>query len=261
MSNRVEPEIPNITLDDDHIKPSSTKTTNTNSTTPTKTVTSPSKTSGVSIFFTVAIYLALAGTGYYFFEQNKQLKTSINEADQRIQQLEDQLSATGEEMGESTVALKAKLQAISEKTEKLWAEMDKLWASAWRRNQSEIKELRAQNKKQASANNNVTNTVNTLAASVGNITEKQTATEFTVDALSEQVQQANTLKQEINQLSDDMAAIQQNIQGRNSQQIEVASNVNSLDMQIKLLIERIESLENKKAVTIPPGSNIPSANE
>ncbi|MDO6426899.1 hypothetical protein Q4489_07755 [Thalassotalea sp. 1_MG-2023] len=255
MSNRVEPEIPNITLDDDHIKPSSTKTTNTNSNTTAKSVTPPSnKTSGVSVFFTVAIYIALAGTGYYFFEQNKQLKSSIDDADHRIQQLEDQLSATGEEMGESTVALKAKLQAISEKTEKLWAEMDKLWASAWRRNQSEIKELRAQNKKQDSANSNVTNTVNTLAASVGNITEKQTATEFTVDALSEQVQQANMLKQEINQLSDDMAAIQQNIQGRNSQQIEVASNVNSLDMQIKMLIERIESLENKKAVTIPPGN-------
>ncbi|WP_286235763.1 hypothetical protein [Thalassotalea sediminis] len=261
MSNRVEPEIPNITLDDDLVKPSQSKSTSANTTVPQKPNTVNAKTSGATVFFTVAIYLALAGTGYYFFEQNKQLTAAITESNERIQQLENQLSATGEEMGESTVALKAKLQAISEKTEKLWEEMDKLWASAWRRNQSEIKELRAQSKKQISANSNVTKTVNTLATSVKDVKDKQTSTEFTVEALAEQVQQATTLKNQINQLSDDIAGVQQKLQGRDSQQIEVASNVNSLDMQIKMLLERIDALENKKAATIQPGSaNQPSAN-
>lgn len=257
MSNRVEPEIPNISLDDDLVKSTSNARTKTASK-PATTSVAPAKSSGAMVFFTFLIYIALAGAGYFFYLENQKLHATLSDAEQRIQQLEDQLSATGEEMGESTVALKAKLQAITEKTEKLWSEMDKLWASAWRRNQSEIKELKSQGKKLVTADNNLSKSIDTLAKSFGDISEKQTASEFAVEALSEQLQVANNLKADLDKLSAVLNKLQQRFQGRSDQQLEVASNVSSLDSQIKLLIERIESLENKKPATIPPASQ-PSA--
>ena len=63
------------------------------------------------------------------------------QAEQRILQLENKLSATGEEIGESTVALQVKVTELTNKTNELWEQMDKLWASAWRRNQQEIADL------------------------------------------------------------------------------------------------------------------------
>ncbi|GHF92976.1 hypothetical protein [Thalassotalea marina] len=251
MSNRVEPEIPNISLDDDMVKPAQKASKPTSSQSPAPQSKAPTKASGALVFFTVAIYAALAGTGYFFYQENLKLQATINDSQDRIQQLEDQLSATGEEMGESTVALKAKLQAISEKTEKLWEEMDKLWASAWRRNQSEIKDLTAQNKKLVAQDKNMTGSIDTLAKSVKDVKDKQTATDFNVEALSEQLQSAGNIQSELNKVKDDLATLKQRIQGRDSQQMEVATSVNSLDMQLKLLLERIESLEKKPASVTP----------
>ncbi|GAB3012294.1 hypothetical protein [Bowmanella dokdonensis] len=93
------------------------------------------------VIFTLLLALgALAASGW-LFQQTRLQQSSLVEAQDRIQELENKLSATGEEMGESTVALQAKLKAVTEKTDELWEQMDKLWASAWRKNQSEIQSL------------------------------------------------------------------------------------------------------------------------
>ena len=106
MSKRVEPEIPTITIDQDQVKtargpaakaqrPSNVPLTN-------KATKSP-------VFIKTLImlmpYVALAGTGWYFHQQQLSANHILETSSQRIQQLENQLSATGEEMGESTVAL------------------------------------------------------------------------------------------------------------------------------------------------------------
>ncbi|GAA0359631.1 hypothetical protein GCM10009092_24810 [Bowmanella denitrificans] len=93
------------------------------------------------VFFVLLLALAaLAGNGW-LYQQLQLEKQHLQSASARIEDLEGKLSATGEEMGESTVALQAKLKAVTEKTDELWQQMDKLWASAWRKNQSEIKDL------------------------------------------------------------------------------------------------------------------------
>lgn len=243
MSNRVEPEIPNISLDDDLVKtsPNNRGSRETSSAKPAAVIQAkPSKTLAV---FTFGIYAALAGTGYFFYQENLQLKQVISNSEDRIQQLEDQLSATGEEMGESTVALRAKLEAITEKTEKLWGEMDKLWASAWRRNQSEIKELNSASKKQKTQQTKLANSISTVTQNVSEIKEKQTATEFSIDALSEQLTAANNVKKDLSSIDSAIASLESKYQGRSDQQMEVATSVNELNMQITLLIERIEKLE------------------
>lgn len=85
----------------------------------------------------LVLALVLAPMAYWSYEQQTVLQT----AQVRIGELEGRLSATGEEMDQSAVALQIKVSELSAKTQDLWEQMDKLWASAWRRNQADIEAL------------------------------------------------------------------------------------------------------------------------
>ncbi len=92
-------------------------------------VESNSSSGGSNVFTSIVLVVAnaaCAGCAYLYSE----LKTANTEAartDSRLQSLEQRLSATGEEMGNSTVALQVKVTELAEKTEELWEQMDKLW--------------------------------------------------------------------------------------------------------------------------------------
>ncbi len=259
MSNRVEPEIPSITLDQDQVKTSrTTKSTQRNAlnTNPAVTV-STVKSSKTNNFFTVFIYLILIAASWFFYQENIKLQKLINHSEQRIVSLENQLSATGEEMGESTIALKAKLEAMSNKTEKLWEEMDKLWASAWRRNQTEIKDLRSAKKRQETLNKNQEG-INTKQSvqlanttkNINTINDKVTSAEFNMTALADQISAANNIQDKIKQLTSQFTTLKEKTSGRDVQQMEIATNVNQLEMSVTLLIERLEKIENSQ-LSIP----------
>lgn len=104
----------------------------------TKVVT---KTNNTLVTICLIVGIACAGLSGYLFWLNLEHKKTIEDNQQRVVNLENRLSATDEEMGNSTVALQVKVTELSNKTEKLWEQMDKLWASAWRRNQQEIKTM------------------------------------------------------------------------------------------------------------------------
>ena len=107
---------------------------------------------GGSAFTTVLLILILVALGlggWWFDMQNKTTQAQLSAAEARIQELEDKLSATGEEMGESSVVIKARLTDLTERTDELWKQMDKLWASAWRRNQADIKAIQTQQSQQS----------------------------------------------------------------------------------------------------------------
>ena len=133
MSKREEPEIPTINIDQDQVKIVREPVTKTQKADIVRTSPKATKSSATlpKILLMLMPYIALAGTAWYFYQQQVNVNHVLETSAGRIQQLENQLSATGEEMGESTIALKVKLEAISEKTELLLSEMDKLWASAW----------------------------------------------------------------------------------------------------------------------------------
>ncbi|GHE83709.1 hypothetical protein [Thalassotalea profundi] len=248
MTNRIEPEISSFTADVDQA-PSQpnhphTRKINSPTSTPVNTGVAIKNSSSLANKFALAlVYIALAGASYWFYLENIKLKDLQADAEQRIVQLEQQLSATGEEIGESTVALKIKLEALTEKSNELWLEMDKLWASAWRRNQSEIKELRSQsialNKNVDSNSQNLKNN----ASIVSEIKEKQTATDFSLNAISEQIASSSKLKDEVAALSKQVNTLSQTANTREKQQMEVATSVNQVDTSLQILLERIEQLE------------------
>ena len=249
MSNRVEPEIPTITLDHDQVKSSRggiEKNIATKQKVASKAVEEPSSSITKSLLILIP-YIAIVGGGWYFYQQQIALTSALNSSVNRIQQLENQLSATGEEMGESTIALKVKLEAISEKTELLLTEMDKLWASAWRRNQKEIKELNSKSIKLASQQGKNTSAMNTQNSSIKELSDKITATEFSIDAVSEQIVAANTVKDQISKLSSQFNALDTNAKTRDKQQMVTATSINEFDTSLQLLVERLERIEAKLA--------------
>ncbi|MEC8231257.1 MAG: hypothetical protein VX061_07450, partial [Pseudomonadota bacterium] len=149
-NNSKNDEFPTIRLDEEDRRDYQTKRQASVTSTPPSSSshtshtsnTSPSS-SGNGIWVTLVALVALTACGgcYYLYTLLEQQKVIAQEADKRILQLENKLSATGEEIGESTVALQVKVTELSNKTNELWEQMDKLWASAWRRNQKEIADL------------------------------------------------------------------------------------------------------------------------
>ena len=115
------------------------------------------------VICTLLIALIAAGASGFLYYTQQQSQIALDSATTRILELENRLSATGEEMGNSTVALQVKVGELANRAEELWGQMDKLWASAWRRNQKDIKDLSKvveDNRTQAQSN------VNTVTASV-----------------------------------------------------------------------------------------------
>ena len=188
-------------------------------------------------------YVALAATAWYFYQQQINVTRSLESSSQRIQQLENQLSATGEEMGESTIALKVKLEAIGEKTELLLSEMDKLWASAWRKNQKEIKELNSTSIKIVQQQDKTIEAMSLQSNTINELKDKITATEFSVNSVSEQIMALNSVKTEIKSLSSALSTLDANAKSRDKQQMFTATTVNEFDTSLQLLLERMERLE------------------
>ena len=86
--------------------------------------------------------------------------------------------------------------------------------------------------------NQQSNDINVLA-------DKVTATEFSINAVTEQMIAANTLKDEIKKLSTALNTLDADAKSRDKQQMFTATSINEFDTSLRLLIERIERIEAK----------------
>ncbi|WP_448556579.1 hypothetical protein [Thalassotalea montiporae] len=247
MTNPIDDNIPSIKPDLDQVeayrstkKPSKAGSSPSPSAPTEPSQPAPKKSSALGILNNLIIYGVIAAGGYWAFQQDVKREQELISAENRILDLERQLSATDEEMGESTVAMRAKLEGLIEKTDKLWSEMDKLWASAWRKNQSQIKELRS---KTIKTDNKLTETnteILTNKTAIIELGDKQSATAFNINALTDQLGKAQSVKQEIEKLASQLSSLENKSSSRDQQQIELATMVAELDTSVKLLIERME---------------------
>mgnify|MGYP001944568036 CR=1 FL=1 len=259
LNKRIEPELFGSTPDLDQVAQSKEPIAQSSKQAPSAPQNVPDtpavkKSSNVFTWLGAISIIALAAGGYTLYQQNLATQVQLAASNQRIAELESALSATGEEMGESTIALKVKLEAISEKAEKLWSEMDKLWASAWRKNQSEIKALRSTSMKQDTLNKNQSQQISEANTAINNVSDKLTSAEFNITALADQISAANNLQPKIAELNSLISTLEEKSSGRDNQQMEIATSVNQLEMSITLLIERLEKIENQNKAqdNVPP---------
>ena len=223
MTQRSFDEVPNIVLqDNDRVVPKTSPA-------PPPPVHVPSS-NGLAVF---ALLLGLAATGLsgYLFWQNTSQTELLKQADLRIADLENRLSATGEEMGNSTVALQVKVNELSNRAEELWDQMDKLWASAWRRNQKDIKEL---NQK-----------LLTGQANDKNAREKVATT--TSKSLTGLDNKFDSLQNEFNTTLNDILAVNLELESVKQGVLASQNTSNVLNDKIAILEQRNASLKAKVA--------------
>jgi uncharacterized coiled-coil protein SlyX len=197
--------------------------------------------------FLFLLIMIVSATSYWSFVQYKALQQAQN----RITDLESRLSATGENMDQSAAALQIKVSKLSVKTEDLWNQMDKLWASAWRRNQSEIGVL-----------NKTVMAVKALSEKSTRALSSETSDNNTVIGLvKEQLEsQANLLKQlnnkfgQSNNVDDNF---EQQLASLREKLISTALINNNLTNQIDVLRKRVSVTEKKaNGIQLLPTPNI-----
>ncbi|NCP64885.1 MAG: hypothetical protein GW763_06980 [Paraglaciecola sp.] len=250
MVNKPLDDIPKIVLEKDDVE-SFQRTRAQNLKTPGKnkdTTESAGVTSrGPSWLMLLLLLTVICGAAVYWSKQQYEV---LNQAQQRITDLERRLSATGEEMDQSAVALQVKVAELTQKTNELWEQMDKLWASAWRRNQSDIADL--------------TKVVTTnKGAAEGQL--KQTSSQLTklqesLQGLQTELAQQSTSQQLLQDtVADTKLAAQNNEQQLASMQEKLISSalgnnnltnkVEDLNRQIKALEKRINALPTPATTT------------
>ncbi|MBU3023174.1 hypothetical protein [Aestuariibacter sp. A3R04] len=173
-----------------------------------------------TIWAVLALLIALGGCGgcYYLYSQLLLQQAEAEKAENRIAQLERKLSATGEEMGESTVALQVKVGELTDKSNELWDQMDKLWASAWRRNQKEITEL----------GDKLNSTQTELKKSVSGMSEDIKAQQSKLASLNNQ----------LSGIADEILALNVQIE-------QAAGDKNAQAQTVKNLTDKLSVLENR----------------
>jgi chromosome segregation ATPase len=196
-----------------------------------------SSNSYTSIVLVIAV-IACAASGY-LFNANIYSQTFLAENEKRIKTLEDRLSATGEEMGNSAGELQVKLGELALKGEENFQQIDKLWASAWRRNQQEIRTVSANFK-------NLTQDTNQL---VKDLDAKVSDNKTTVARIQPRIDGVNT---KVNAQANELLTL--NVRQDENQQSNTAQASTLRDMTEKLillekrntnLLQKIQALENK----------------
>lgn len=193
----------------------------------------PSKSSGGLLVFVLLLALGGYGGSYWLYTLQQKTANQLENASERIYELERKISATGEELDQSAVALRVQVNELKDKTDVLWQEMDKLWASAWRRNQTEIKELQTQ------TTNEFKNQKATLTALRSDISESNTNMAVIQEQVNQQLARAKEINSSLESVVKQRAASEQQIRDMGDQVATVA-------LRIEALIERIDALESLK---------------
>lgn len=186
---------------------------------------------GLAIFALVLALGSAGAAGWLFQQLQLQIERAEN-AENRIAGLESKLSATGEEIGDTTVALQIKVTELSNKSNELWEQMDKLWASAWRRNQKDIGDLASKVDDQvASLKNNLTTATSTSNSNTSSIADARSQ----VENLNSEVLSLNV------QLERAAAA-----SGASRRDLQTATEkLSLLEQRNATLVTRINQLENE----------------
>ena len=196
---------------------------------------------GNYLFTTIVLLVAVAACAAsgYLYNENEQNKNLLAKNEGRIKILEDRLSATGEEMGNSTIELQIKLGELSTKTQELWDQMDKLWASAWRKNQQEIKTL----------NEDLKNVQQEATKLVKEVEVKIAENKTTAANLLSRIEAVNTKSNaQANELLTVNAKLDQNNENNTKQTKAVRDTTEKLILLEKrntTLLQQIQQLESK----------------
>ena len=187
----------------------------------------------------IFLLIMIAGAaGYWSFEQYKVLQ----QAQQRISELESRLSTTGEDMDQSAAALQVKVSELSAKTDDLWKQMDNLWASAWRRNQTEIGAL---NKTVMTLKTSSDKNTKSTKGLTGVTAQNNTTIALLTEQLENQASLLAQLNEKVSHVNNVDADFEQQLASLREKLIATALANNDLTNQIDDLRRKVLAAEKK----------------
>lgn len=245
--------MPQFTIDKDDVESFQRTRAQANKNTGTKeTEQSESSTPSKSPSWFMFLFLltaVVAGGAYWSSEQYKVLQ----QAQARISDLENRLSATGEEMGQSTVALGVQVKELSAKTQELWDQMDKLWASAWRRNQADIKTIEKSladaKRSSSSAISSLEDTSSSNETAVGLVKEQLTTQTSIIKQLQTQLAQANSGDADIEQ---QLASLREKLISTALANNNLTNRIDDLDKRLKTTEKSVQQSSASSTTPSPP---------
>lgn len=250
VKERIDPDLPNIVLDNDDRAAFQKQRASQNKTPvePEDSNTNKSGVSGLWLSLTLIIALGACGASYWLYEQKRITDAELTNAVGRVAELERRLSATGEEMDQSAGALRVTVSELTDKTDELWSQMDKLWASAWRKNQAELAQLNERLNKSIRETNNKISVVETESSTL--------STNLAV--IQEQLTQQSV---ELSQLATLIAETRESGNGSARQIGDIQSRLVALDQVNGALTRRVAELEKWRrdapAASSPSGVAVP----
>jgi chromosome segregation ATPase len=233
-NNQNDKDFPTINIDMDEHRPIERKTSGKNSAGDSDSQVAVKKSGNA--FGTIAFIFAVAALGInvFLYKQLEVDQQRASAAENRILSLEDKISATGEEIGNSTVALQVKVTELTNKSNELWDQMDKLWASAWRRNQQDIKSLDGQVKKIQ------TDTQQLLSGIDKKASEAQTSTQALISRV-------DGINGKLNNQANDILAASVSAEQASETARAQSTRIEALNEKIMLLEKRNSDLLSKIA--------------
>ena len=98
----------------------------------------------------------------------------------------------------------------------------------------QIKELNSKSIKADNKFKETNTSIDTNKVAISELADKQTATAFNIDALTEQLGQAQSVKADIEKLASQLTSLENKSSSRDQQQIELATMVAELDTSVKM---------------------------
>lgn len=194
---------------------------------------------GGTKFFLFASFLlaaaAAAGSGYLFLQLTES-QTTLQDAQDRVMELENRLSSTDESVNESGVAMQVKIKELT-------SEVDKLWASAWRKNQATLKALDEQIKKQQQAG---ASQAKSLSAQTEAVAKLQSQVGSALAAAQELKEiQATSIAQgaELSEISDQLRDVDTGLRSLGKRMSESEAWVDSINAYRRQTNKKISELE------------------
>lgn len=193
---------------------------------------------GTKFFLTLSFLLAAAAAAgsAFLFLQLTESQATLQDAQQRVVELENRLSSTDESVNESGVAMQVKIKELT-------SEVDKLWASAWRKNQATLKALDGQVKTQQQASASQAKSLSAQKQALDKLQSQVGSALTAAQELKEIRSTSMAQKAELSELSDQLRDIDTGLRSLGKRMSESEAWVDSINAYRRQTNKKISELE------------------
>lgn len=201
---------------------------------------------GARFFLFLAFMLAVAACAAagFLYQELQQSGMALDDAVERVAELEDTLSSSNESVSESAAVQGVKIKELD-------SEVRKLWDSAWKRNQKQLGEQGKSLKSAELKLGGVSKTLESQKAELATLSEKLSAMQLLATQVREAQSKGIALEAKLSGMEEGLAAAKISVDGMRKKVVENTEWVKSFNTFRRQTNSRINQLEQSRASTAP----------